>query len=26
LIDIVAFLQSEYKMVMPDNPYPYPGF
>jgi len=25
LIDIVAFLQSEYRLVMPDNPYPYPG-
>jgi hypothetical protein len=23
LIDIVAFLQSEYKLVVPDNPYPY---
>mgnify|MGYP000751097251 CR=1 FL=1 len=25
LIDIVAFLQSEYRLVVPDNPYPYPG-
>jgi sulfur-oxidizing protein SoxX len=23
LVDIVAFLQSEYKLVMPTNPYPY---
>lgn len=23
LVDIVAFLQSEYKLVVPDNPYPY---
>lgn len=23
LIDIVAYLQSEYKLVIPDNPYPY---
>lgn len=23
LIDIVAFLQSQYKLVIPDNPYPY---
>ncbi len=25
LIDIVAFLQSEYRLVVPDNTYPYPG-
>ena len=24
LIDIVAFLQSEYKLELPSNPYPYP--
>jgi len=23
LIDIVAYLQSEYKLVLPENPYPY---
>lgn len=26
LVDLVTFLQSEYKLVMPQNPYPYPGF
>ena len=26
LIDLVAFLQSEYKLVVPENPYPYQGF
>lgn len=26
LVDLVTFLQSEYKLAMPQNPYPYPGF
>ena len=26
LVDLVTFLQSEYKLVMPENPYPYRGF
>lgn len=26
LVDLVTFLQSEYKLVAPDNPYPYPGY
>ena len=26
LVDLVSFLQTEYKLVMPENTYPYPGF